>query len=41
MMHDLFSGMSGMVQGMELIWLLLILVLILGLAALAKYVFFR
>jgi hypothetical protein len=38
MMHDTTSGMGWM---MGLVWLLLVLVLVLGVAALAKYVFFK
>lgn len=37
MMHDMMGG--GMMWGMGLIWLLVILVLVLGAAALAKYLF--
>jgi hypothetical protein len=37
MMHD----MTGMMAGMGLVWLLFVLVLILAIAALAKYVFFK
>jgi len=39
MMHDMMSG--GMMWGMGIIWLLLIVLVILGIAALVKYVFFR
>jgi hypothetical protein len=38
-MHDMMSG--GMMWGMGLIGILLVVVLILVLAALIKYVFFR
>ena len=39
MMHDMMSG--GMMWGLGIIWLLLIVLVILGIAALIKYVFFR
>ena len=39
MMHEMMGG--GMMWGMGLTALLLLLVLVLGLAALVKYVFFR
>ena len=39
MIHDMMSG--GMMWGMGIIWLLLIVLVILGIAALVKYVFFR
>lgn len=39
MMHDMMSG--GMMWGMGLVWLLVILALVLGAAALAKYLFFK
>jgi len=40
MMHD--NGMmAGMMWGMGLIWLVLIILLVLGIAALAKYLFSR
>ena len=39
MMHDMMSG--GMMWGMGITWLLLIVLVILGIAALVKYVFFR
>ena len=35
MMHDAMGG--GMLWGMGLVWLLLIIVLVLGIAALIKY----
>jgi len=38
-MHDMMG--SGMMWGMGLLWLLLAVLLVLGIAALAKYVFFR
>jgi hypothetical protein len=41
MMHDMMNMMGGMAWLMGLIWLLLVLVLVLGVAALAKYVFFK
>jgi hypothetical protein len=37
MMHDMMSGMGGMMAGMSLLWLLLIVVLALAAAALLKY----
>ena len=37
--HDMMG--SGMMWGMGLLWLLLAVLLVLGIAALAKYVFFR
>ncbi len=40
MMHDMMMG-SGMMWAMGLVWLLVILVLILGIAALVKYLFFN
>jgi hypothetical protein len=40
MMHDIMMN-SGMMWGMGLIGLLVILVLMLGIVALVKYVFFR
>jgi hypothetical protein len=40
MMHDMMGG-GAMMWGMGLIWLLVVIVLVLGIAALAKYVFFR
>jgi hypothetical protein len=36
-MHDITNGMWGMGGGMGLFWLLLLVVLILGIAALVKY----
>lgn len=39
MMDGMMSG-GGMMWGMGLIWLLVIVVLVLGLAALIKYLFF-
>jgi hypothetical protein len=39
MMQDMMG--SGMMWGMGLLWLLLAVLLVLGIAALAKYVFFR
>lgn len=35
------EGMSGMMSGMGLVWLLVVVVLVLGAAALLKYLFFR
>jgi len=40
MMHDMMLG-SGMMWAMGLAWLLLIVVLILGIAALVKFLFFN
>jgi hypothetical protein len=40
MMHDIMMG-DGMMWGMALIWLLVVVLLILGIAALVKYLFFR
>ena len=37
MMHDMIGWMSGMMAGMGLIWLLIVVVLVLGAAALVKY----
>jgi len=39
MMQDMVG--SGMMWGMGFLWLLLAVLLVLGIAALAKYVFFR
>ena len=39
MMHNM--TMDGMMWGMDLVGLLVILLLVLGVAALVKYVFFR
>jgi hypothetical protein len=41
MMHDMMNMMGGMGWMMGLVWLLLVLVLGLGIAALVKYVFFK
>jgi hypothetical protein len=41
MMHDMMNMMGGMGWAMGLVWLLLVLVLVLGVAALVKYVFFK
>jgi hypothetical protein len=41
MMHDMMNMMGGMGWLMGLAWLLLALVLVLGVAALVKYVFFK
>ena len=40
-MHDMMSMMDGMGWAMGLIWLLVVLVLVLAVAALVKYVFFK
>ncbi len=39
MMHDIMNMMGGMGWMMGVVWLLLVLVLVLGVAALVKYVF--
>jgi len=41
MMQDMMNSMGGMMWGMGLVWLLVILILVLGIAALAKYLFTR
>lgn len=41
MMEGMMEGMSGMMSGMGLVWLLGIVVLVLGAAALVKYLFFQ
>jgi len=38
---DMMDGMGWMVGGMGLLWFLVIILLVLGIAALAKYVFGR
>jgi hypothetical protein len=38
-MHDMMDGMGGMMWGMGLVWLLVVLLLVLGVAALVKYLF--
>ncbi len=40
MMRDMMMN-GGMMWGMALLWLLVVILLVLGIAALAKYVFFR
>jgi len=40
MMQDMMNMMGGMGTGMGIVWLLVVTVLILGAAALAKYLFF-
>lgn len=40
-MHGMMDGMAGMMWGMGLMWLLVIVLLVLGIAALAKYLFSR
>jgi hypothetical protein len=40
-MHDMMNMMDGMGWAMGLIWLLVVLVLVLAVAALVKYVFFK
>jgi hypothetical protein len=37
----MMQGMSSMMAGMGVVWLLVAIVLILGIAALIKYLFFR
>jgi hypothetical protein len=39
MMHDMMMG-GGMMWGVAIVWLLVVLVLVLGVAALVKYLFF-
>lgn len=39
--NDMMEGMGGMMWGMGLVWLLVVLVLVLGIAALVKYLFFN
>lgn len=41
MMHDMMNTMGGMGWGMGLLGLLVILILVLGVAALLKYLFSR
>jgi hypothetical protein len=36
-MRDMMDGTAGMMWGMGLIWLLVVLLLVLGVAALVKY----
>jgi hypothetical protein len=38
--NDMMEGMGGMMWAMGLVWLLVVLVLVLGAAALVKYLFF-
>jgi len=38
MMHDMMG--SGMMWAMGLVWLLIVILLVLGIAALVKYLFF-
>ena len=40
-MNDMMNSIGGMMWGMGLVWLLVILLLALGAAALVKYLFFR
>jgi hypothetical protein len=40
-MNDMMNSMGGMMWGMGLVWLLVVLLLALGAAALVKYLFFR
>jgi hypothetical protein len=37
----MMSGMSSMMAGMGLVWLIVAIVLVLGIAALIKYLFFQ
>jgi hypothetical protein len=41
MMNNMFDGMNGMMWGMGFFGLLLVAVVLLAVAALIKYVFFR
>jgi len=41
MMPDMMGMMDGMGWAMGVIWLLVLIVLVLGIAALAKYLFFQ
>jgi hypothetical protein len=41
MMHDMMNMMGGIGWAMGLGWLLLVLVLVLGVVALVKHVFFK
>jgi hypothetical protein len=41
MMHNMMDMMGGMGWAMGLIWLLSVLVLVLGVAALVKYLLFK
>jgi hypothetical protein len=38
--NGMTSGMGAMMWGMGLLWLLVVVLIVLGVAALAKYVFF-
>jgi hypothetical protein len=38
--NEMMEGMGGMMWAMGLVWLLVVLVLVLGAAALVKYLFF-
>ena len=37
----MMNGMGGMMWGMGLVWLIVIVMLVLAIAALVKYLFFR
>lgn len=37
----MMEDMSGMMFGMRLVWLLVVIVFVLGVAALVKYLFFK
>ena len=37
----MMNGMGGMMWGMSLVWLIVIVVLVLAVAALVKYLFFK
>ena len=41
MMHDMMNGMGGMMWGMGLFWLVILVLVLLAIAALVKYLFFR
>ena len=41
MMNDMMSPMGSMMAGMDLVWLVVVIVIVLGAAALIKYLFFR
>lgn len=36
---DMMGGMGAMISGMGILWLLIVVLIVLGIAALAKYVF--
>jgi len=41
MMNDMMGMMGGMHWAMALVWVLLLLLIVLGVAALVKYIFFK